>query len=251
MYLFLVLVKVPSSAATATQKILFAPRVSEPQQMQVGQVILSSSNLVVSPAQAAPISTGSVAPLTVNLQTGKVITPRPANFTAPTAVVSKSDSNLAIAPKQIVLISTSADQRVKAAPVATVTSSPINPVTVGAQIRPQINTIKPVVSVSNVVPLTALAGIQPAVKPTIITGMLPTTAADGTVSYVPVTLTTKPVPTANPTTPPQLVGGNLTFVLPTVSAANMQNVRLSAPIAPHETPGTVLKQTVSETQNAQ
>lgn len=196
----------PTATTGTPQKLMLTPK-PVGTALPMGQVLVSNPSFVVSQVQTIPVSTGPVA---VNLQTGKVLAPRPTIVTAKPL----DSTNLPISPKQLVLI-TADQQKLRATP------GQINNITY-AQTRPadQAKTAM------NMIPITALNSLQ-AVKPTIITGMLPTTAADGSISYVPVTLTAKPFGNESNVNTSFLHNG-LAFVLPTSATQTVQNVQVAS-----------------------
>ena len=159
---------------------------------------------------------------------------------------SELQSNMQIAPKQLLLITPADQSKLRqgvsvASPASISQITPVGSINTATVVAPGqqqasilgqhkvISTSSPAGPSTQVIPITnlnqaqALAAaassqnISRGPKPTIITGMLPTTAADGTVSYVPVQLTTKPVPTTDPNVSLQAsaipVSGNTTAQL--------------------------------------
>lgn len=207
-------------------KIILTPKMVpaavEPQHQAIsfgqGQMILSANPVTgnsapsfyithaAQPQTAQPVTCVTNNPaggFTLNLQhTGKIQTPQLIPYNK-----SADQNNLNIAPKQLLLITAPGQpQKLRAfttmgAGAGTHLNTP-TPVTFSttpvAASHPSIT--RQVPSTANIISMSSLAAMQtlqsavPVAKPAIITGMLPTTAADGTVSYLPVHLTTRPSP---------------------------------------------------------
>lgn len=250
-YLISVLAVAKLAHGTAPQKLLLTQKKPGTAVAQAGvntispknltaisaPMLVPNTNLVVTQVPSQSMMSG---PITVNLNSGaRVITQtqqvgrqQPAILTLanqPQFVhkpATELQSNMQIAPKQLLLI-TPSDQSKLRQGVSVTSTGALTQITHTGNLNAATALMTPgqqhsvlgqhkVISSSaagpstQLIPITNLNQAQAIAvaatsqniargpKPTIITGMLPTTAPDGTVSYVPVQLTTKPVPTTDP-----------------------------------------------------
>lgn len=183
--------------------------------------MVSNPNFLVSQVPSVPVNTS---PMGINLQTGRIISAGPALTTANLAAKpSDGTTNLAIAPKQLVLI-TADQQKVQPTSIIPVSS------TVDASNRVNLAVKAPTSAdapKNAVISYTALSKLQ-TVNPAIITAVPPKTMSDGVRSFVPVMLTTKPLSTDTSSVGSAYLGGGVTFVLPSATASNSA-IQVAAP----------------------